>query len=241
MKNLLMASIILVALATTALAEPEIGVRINELMYDPEGKDLDEWVELFNEGEDVSIQGWWITDNEADHKFYLPDIVLSGGSFLVIHTCSGDLEVRDGVVHQYLDLNGNLWTNNGDDVALFDSGGRCLDYIGYGDSRYKDPAQPAVLQIDAPSVREGYSIALMDGVWMESLPTPGMDNELDPGTITALCEICTWSYPNSCRPIMDQIMKAEEEIKIAIYSFSNPEIIDRLIELERRNRRGGDS
>ncbi|MAG07479.1 hypothetical protein CMI46_01540 [Candidatus Pacearchaeota archaeon] len=57
------------------------GVSINEVELDPEGSDIDEWVEIFSDVE-INLSGWYIEDKESD-KFYFPNITIGENSFYV--------------------------------------------------------------------------------------------------------------------------------------------------------------
>jgi hypothetical protein len=89
-----------------------VGTFVNEgvLISDVSGSDTgNEWVEIYNDGVDVSLDGWYIEDKDSN-KFYFPDVVISG--FYVLSGLTA-------------------FTNSGDNVSLYDDGDNLIDNSGW--------------------------------------------------------------------------------------------------------------
>jgi hypothetical protein len=156
-----------------------IGVVINEVLYNlPMGRDLEEWVELYNNSDrTIDLEGW-IIDDEDRHRFsFPPGIKLSPGQYLVFFTSkeyaqrSPVREKEDVVLVFYQTKNKEFWTrqiwnNDGDAILLKDAQGTLVDYIAFGNSdgkgRNKGDLQPEDVgfQGNIPTAPPGYSIAI---------------------------------------------------------------------------------
>jgi phosphatidylserine/phosphatidylglycerophosphate/cardiolipin synthase-like enzyme len=142
---------------------------INELMYDPDGSDLDgEWVEIYNNGSNpVNMSSWEITDNDGN-TFVFPGIDFPADTYIVIHTKDGtpDLDFSDNTANLYFADTSSIWTNTGDDVSLIDKSGSCLDYINYSSGSSVDPPPGYINWTgNIPEVTEGNSLALHPNGW----------------------------------------------------------------------------
>lgn len=167
-----------------------IDVVINEIMYDPEGSEVDgEWVELYNNGSTpINIDNWTFTDQDGTgDDFIFPDIEFPPNKYILLHTGEGanDTDFSDGVAHFYLWKTSAIWSPDGDDVLLKNDTGIGIDYVAYGKEGFADPP-PSELSWSGPncSAYEGDSISLHpNGLdtdsglsWEESDPTPGRAN-----------------------------------------------------------------
>ena len=109
---------------------PELNasVRINEIVASNSEGLLDEdevaidWIELFNDGDEVTrLDGWSVTDDAEDlTKWRCPDVTIDAKSYLVIFASGKDRAPADG---------GNLHTNfnvssDGEYLALVNPEGR---------------------------------------------------------------------------------------------------------------------
>jgi hypothetical protein len=149
---------------------------INEVLYNlPEGRDLEEWVELYNNSDHiVNLKGWTIDDRDTHRFEFRQDLNLSPGQYLLCFTneehgkLSPGKENKDvlGVSYQTASgkpLNLQIWNNDGDEILLKDATGIIIDYIEFGDPDRKgrDPQPDKVAwQGNIPTPPPGYSIAL---------------------------------------------------------------------------------
>lgn len=89
----------------------------------PEKENLDqEWIEITNQGEeDVSLEGWTLSDQQ-NHTYTFQDFVLLAGTSVKVHTGSGDDTEED----IYCSRNTPIWNNDGDIATLTDAGGNVV-------------------------------------------------------------------------------------------------------------------
>ncbi len=169
------------ALASPVSAEPA-SVVISEIFPDPAGSDLmAEFIEIENEGNvAVSIEGWYISDQDGAVDFTFPDISLNPGERAVIY--SGNTSFRwSGGYEFFMNRSRSVLNNDGDDVSLFDSEGNLLDYVAYGNGSFVDPPEEGewpVLPIPETGLsfdRDG------SGSWFQAMPTPGLRNPENAG------------------------------------------------------------
>ena len=156
---------------------------INEVLYNlPEGRDLEEWVELYNNSEHiVNLRGWTLDDRDT-HRFEFPDeLPVAPGDYVLVATNAEHLDVMttqpDYAVVAYQTatgrpLNLQIWNNDGDEIVLSDPSGQIVDYIAFGnpDAPGRDPHPiQAVWQGNIPTSPVGYALALFpDGYDMDS-------------------------------------------------------------------------
>ncbi|MFT5857650.1 MAG: hypothetical protein ACI8XO_004912, partial [Verrucomicrobiales bacterium] len=105
-------------------------VRISEIMasnstslLDEDGESSD-WIEIFNEqGEEVNLAGWYLTDDASDlSKWQFPSRVVPGNSYLVVFASNKD---RSGANDLELHTNFKL-TSDGEFLALVKPDGQTL-------------------------------------------------------------------------------------------------------------------
>jgi len=115
----------------------DVGLRINEVLYDPDGDARDataEWVELYNAGDTpVSLGGWQLADNRAADV--LPELSVPAHTFIVVSPDTGFaarypgfsalLALVDGSI-------GNSLGNEGDRVLLIAPDGTVVDAVSWG-------------------------------------------------------------------------------------------------------------
>ncbi len=89
----------------------------------PEKENLDqEWIEITNQGEqDISLEGWTISDQQ-NHTYTFQDFVLLAGTSVKVHTSSGDDTEED----LYCNRNTPIWNNDGDIATLADAAGNVV-------------------------------------------------------------------------------------------------------------------
>ncbi|MFH0816917.1 MAG: phospholipase D-like domain-containing protein [Methanobacteriota archaeon] len=179
--------IALQVLGNAALGETagrvDTGVRFSELMFNPMGTEQDgEWVEICNYGStSVNLGGWTLTDQDAAPELVFPDIELTSGQFVVVHTGAGENGTdASGTVHFYIGRTSGVWNNPGDDSLLLDSDSNVADFFSYGNGTGLDacPAEgywPHAAQLPA----EGLSLALAGepmNAWLPRVPSEGRAN-----------------------------------------------------------------
>ncbi len=142
---------------------------INELMYDPEGSDLQgEWVEIYNNDTNpINLTSWELTDSDS-HYYTFPTIEFPPDTYIVVYASDGtdDLDFADDTVNLYMGETSSIWTNTGDDVQLNNNAGICIDYINYSNGSSIDPPPDYINWLgELPAVSEGNSLALHPNGW----------------------------------------------------------------------------
>ncbi len=97
-------------------------VLITALLPNPDGKDTDEWLELYNkETSDVNLAGWQIDDQEGGSSPYTfpENVFLGAGKYLVLHS----------------DLTHIVFNNKKDDARLLHPDGNIVERISYSDAK----------------------------------------------------------------------------------------------------------
>ena len=90
-------------------------VVFNEVMYQPAGGDLVEWLELHNQmAVDVELSNWRL--DGADFTFPT-NTIIPGGGYLVVATDPGALQARTGLANVFGPINGRL-DNSGEELDL---------------------------------------------------------------------------------------------------------------------------
>lgn len=122
----LMALTVGLAFAEGGTDSTESNVAITEANFvatSPEKENLnDEWIEITNQGsEDVSLEGWTLSDQQ-NHVYTFKDSVLLGGASVKVHTGSGNDTEED----LYWNKASPIWNNDGDIATLTDDGGNVV-------------------------------------------------------------------------------------------------------------------
>lgn len=153
---------------------------LSEIMSDPDvagDNNLNEWVEVFNQGTNpVDLGGWVIADRHRGIP--LPSLVVPPGEFAVI--AAREAVLPDGIAFVRLAGRiGNGLRNPGEAILLYAPDGTLVDAMSYGDNDSYGPGQP-----DAPPRGETLGRAFGDsgpGQWTLTLmPTPGQANQFPP-------------------------------------------------------------
>jgi len=209
--NLLVGTMILFAAMAVdypiAEAEPGETVRINEIMYDPLMDEVgNEWVELYNYGnQPVNIKNWSLLDQDGDDllldevDFRFPDMDFPSGGFALVHTGQGTNSTTfvDGKAHFYMWKSTSIWSPTVDDCLLANATDSTVDYVSYGlwDTSAPDPPPTDFTYSHVnSSAEEGFSAALVNGLLMESVPTPLEPNGPNTAPAILMTEVCydTW-------------------------------------------------
>ncbi|MBC8382581.1 MAG: lamin tail domain-containing protein [Candidatus Cloacimonetes bacterium] len=128
-KHILVSLASMITLCISALTLQAYEIKINEILYDPEGGDTGkEWIELYNSGtEPEQLEGWQIQKGGSNFEecFTFPEYIIYPGEYLLI----GESQVPDA------DLIGVLAFQNGgtatDGVRIISAEGDTIDTILY--------------------------------------------------------------------------------------------------------------
>lgn len=158
-------------------------VVINEILYRlPAGRDLEEWVELYNSSDQrVNLRGWTLDDRDRHRFTFADDLVLAPGAYVLVATNAEQAhlltEQPDCACVAYQTaagrpLNLQIWNNDGDEILLTDAEGRIVDYVAFGNpagpGRDRHP-EDAQWDGNIPTPPAGYSLALFpNGYDMDS-------------------------------------------------------------------------
>ncbi len=118
--------------AAPPVADPLRRVVISEVMYHPPGaNELEEYVEVYNAGDEaVQLKGWRFDDGV---DFVFPEYVLNPGAHLAIAADTPTFGLKyDGVTNVVGGWTGQL-SNRGERIALVDSHGLLVDAVTYSD------------------------------------------------------------------------------------------------------------
>lgn len=130
-------------------------IKINEYLTHNKGANYNssgeysDWVELYNEGEDISLLGLSLSDEEKNlNKFMLPDKVIKKGEYLVIYLNGG----KDGI-------GANFKLSDKDKKIIISGEGKIID------------------SVDIVKLEKNMSYGLKNGKWLYFYtPTPGKEN-----------------------------------------------------------------
>ncbi|MDO9537170.1 MAG: lamin tail domain-containing protein [Thermoplasmata archaeon] len=174
---------------------------INELMYDPLGLEaVEEWVELYNPGTiPVNVTNWTLSDQDGDVDFVFPNITFPAGSFALVHIGQGQNSsvFLNGKADFFMWKTSGIWSTTGDDVLLANSTGSTVDFLSYAqwDGYYVDPAPADFPYVHSnASARPGFTIALVNGAWKESVPSPLENNGVDSAPAILITEVHYEAY-----------------------------------------------
>lgn len=185
-RALVLALLALGLAVTEAEAEPAEGhLRLNEVLYDPV-PGAGEWIELYNAGPDLNLQGTTLTDQDG-HTYAFPSLAVPRGAYLVLKVGPGpDTGFRNHAATLHMGLSVPILNDDGDDLLLLGRG-RVLDYLRYGEGPAADPPPPqAPWAGSADLVPEGLSLSLLPNGhetaqasdWKGAPPSPGRSNDL---------------------------------------------------------------
>lgn len=111
-------------------------VRVNELVFDPEGPDAEaldgEYITVVNEGYDVvEISGWTLRDESTSNRFTFPasTILDPGQAITVVTGCDGG---PTGALHWCAAQ--AVWSNGGDTAIIMDTLGNAVVWYTYGEA-----------------------------------------------------------------------------------------------------------
>lgn len=166
---------------TVIAGDADISVRINEVMYNPSGPEVDgEWIEILNSGETaVNVSGWVVTDQDGPDDFVFPSMEIPAGGFVVLHAGFGEniTDFSSGAAQFYLFKHSAFLSNSGDDICLM-NGSRVMDYVAYGNSTSIDRSPDSRDFTPVSAVPENMTIGLVNDTWVECIPTLGSRNQV---------------------------------------------------------------
>jgi hypothetical protein len=160
-------------------------ILINEIMYDPKGKDEDrEWIEIFNIGScDVNLTGWKFFESNTNHRIVLIDgnIILKPKSFAIISNNASKFKEEYPSAYCSIFQSSFSLSNQGEFIAIKNSSLEIIDSVNY--SR------------DWGASDNGKSLELKDGKWVESYAdggTPCLPNDDKPSESQASSKVTSY-------------------------------------------------
>lgn len=202
------------------------GIVINEILYDPEGTEVDcEWVELWNSGNlSANIHNWSLSDQDGEVDFVFQNIAIPPNAFILIYTGSGTNSTGfvDNKAIFYMGKTSAIWSPTGDDVLLTNETGATVDFMSYGDPTVADPP-PADIFYTPRNVtaEEGFSLALSNGLFSPSVPTPLEDNRRNEYRDLLLTEV--HYYPDGENEFVRIHNTLQESIDISFWYITDGE------------------
>ncbi len=139
----------------------EYKIRINEYLSHNKGANYNsageysDWVELFNEGDDISLKGLSLSDDEKNlNKFILPDYTIKKGEYLVIY-------LNDGKTIPNA-ISANFKLSDTDEKLIISANNKIIHEVG-------------VIKLE-----KNMSYGLKDDEWLcFYTPTPGKENNTE--------------------------------------------------------------
>ncbi len=127
-------------------------IRINEFLPDPIGDDNDlmpdgEWVELYNFGDEINLEEFYLKDNSGR------ELIISD-----TNTLSGTIIEANNYLVVYMNGFYGLLNNDFDKISLYKEN-NLIDSVSYSDSEINK------------------SFSKIDNTWVKSVPTPNKENE----------------------------------------------------------------
>jgi hypothetical protein len=170
-----------------AHATPSAGLRIAELLPNPDpAAGQREFVELWNLGNaSVDLAGWTLRDmptaSGSRNEFTFVSGHLAAGARLVVWS-NGTPDARGP--SWSTSPSKTVWNDAGDSATLLDPSGNVADWLAYGNGNEAAPAGfEAAAKPAAPP--RGQSLALADGAWSAGAPSPALAPGVVGGMATA--------------------------------------------------------
>ena len=150
-------------------------VVINEIMPNPSETDAgNEWLELYNKGNDVNVEGWSISNRNANAIATLPDWEFPHDTYLIVHFGSGinDNDFSDGNGKYFTGTTQEVFENDMDECALYAGNpntNNIIDFISYCSNGIYTPG-------------DAYQHARDAKIWDEKEYFDPMEVPLEPGS-----------------------------------------------------------
>jgi hypothetical protein len=112
------------------------GIIINEINYNSASDfDSGDWIELFNNsGDSINIGGWYFSDSDIAHKFFIPaGTILEPKEYLVLLENESAFTSHFPNVKNYLGETGFGLSGSGEFMKLVDDQGQLVDSLTYDD------------------------------------------------------------------------------------------------------------
>ncbi|MFH1721510.1 MAG: lamin tail domain-containing protein [Candidatus Altiarchaeota archaeon] len=209
--------LMLLLIASTASSTPAgDNVVINEVLYDVDGDEKGEWIELFNPtDQQMDVGGWSLTDQEAILSFPNQTTIESHSYLLVSREAATfkiqnpgitpDFEMRqtDEDIPNLLPISGTYLSlaNTGDEVILRNELGTDVDVLVYGTGYYDEEGGGATAQ----TVSSGKSLERLPqgsdsdncsfDFQQTDTPTPTPTQQSPPETTTTVPQTSTSTLP----------------------------------------------
>ncbi|MEZ5196264.1 MAG: lamin tail domain-containing protein [Bacteroidales bacterium] len=103
----------------------------NETTVEDQDGEYDDWIEFYNNGsEEISLSGYYLSDNAADpSQWVFPDTTIAGGGYLIVWADND--EEQEGL-HANFKL-----SSSGEAILLSNAGLSIIDEVSYG-QQYAD-------------------------------------------------------------------------------------------------------
>ncbi len=159
-------SFIFLIFCTPFISYADAHLRINEVMYNPEGADADhEWVEIYNDGsESIDIASWYFWEGNTYHGLH-PDgfTQLTPGEYALIVRNLDTARSELGSSNRYIKASFSL-NNTGELLRIANNAKETIDEVSY--------------QSDWGGNGNGKSLQYIGSSWREGNPTQGRENTM---------------------------------------------------------------
>ncbi len=158
--------LLLCAVFIPTVSHANAHLRINEIMYNPEGSDVNhEWVEVYNDGSGaIDLASWYLWEGNTYHGLH-PDgfTQLAPGEYAIIVRNLDTARAELGSSNHYVRASFSL-NNTGELLRITNSAKEAVDEVSY--------------QKDWGGNGNGKSLQYLSGSWGEGDPTPGRKNTI---------------------------------------------------------------
>ena len=199
---------------------------INEIMYHPHpGLPSKEWIELYNNGDVKNISGWWISDNNANHKFKFPQgTYINSNDYLIV---TEDISAFYNVYNTSAPVTGSYGlgansfglSNSGDCVKLYNNDSIIIDSVCYTDV-FPWPVEADGQGPSLQLLNTNYdnSLAINWAYSLQPFATPGQMNKFNTTNITNYNSAEQYKvFPN---PVKNNLYILFQDISAMDYSLS---------------------
>jgi len=161
------------------------GIEISEIMYDVDGTDTGrEWIEVYNSGADnIDFSKYKLFEAGVNHGITNPgeDGIVNNSSYAVIADDPTKFKIDFPTYSGKLFDSTFSLSNDGETLSIKDNTLNIVDSVGY--------------DISLGAKGDGKSLQKINGSWVASLPTPGLENiytnDIPPTTATSTDQTAT--------------------------------------------------